>query len=163
MVQQRSSDSTTHPAHTQAERDSILLVIMLHCLLEIATGSVMEWTFHMKGAISFMKSYTQLSETSGRRRSDIFSPQVLELVYSFFSEIDTFLNTTYNDAGNRAGHHWSAQVQSMFPSLGHLSLKISPCMGLSPELLDIISGTTSLAFRRRRKAGNYDQDIHRFF
>lgn len=123
----------------------------------------MEWTFHMKGAISFMKSYTQLSETSGRRRSDIFSPQVLELVYSFFSEIDTFLNTTYNDAGNRAGHHWSAQVQSMFPSLGHLSLKISPCMGLSPELLDIISGTTSLAFRRRRKAGNYDQDIHRFF
>lgn len=51
----------------------------------------------------------------------------------------------------------------MFPFLGHLSLKISPCMGLSPELLDIISGTTNLASMRRCKAANNDQIIHKGF
>lgn len=163
MMQQRSNDSTTHANHTQADRDAILLVIMLHCLLEIATGSVMEWTFHMKGAISIMESYTQLSEASDRRSDGVFSPQVLELVYSFFSEIDTFLNTTYNDREARASRHWSAQVQSMFPFLGHLSLKVSPCMGLSPELLDIISGTTNLAIMRRCELANNEQIIHKEF
>lgn len=105
MMQKRGDNTTTFMAHTQAERDAILLVIMLHCLLEITNGSVMEWTFHMKGAISIMESYIQLSEASGRRRDNIFTLQVLELVYSFFSEINTFLNTTYNDRQDRASHH----------------------------------------------------------
>lgn len=36
-------------------------------------------------------------------------------------------------------------------------------MGLFPELLDIISGTTSLAFLRRREAGNDEQSIYQEF
>ncbi|OKL58135.1 hypothetical protein UA08_06585 [Talaromyces atroroseus] len=147
MVPRCTNDPTLSIAQTQAERDSLLLLAMLHSLLEIATGSVMEWTYHMKGALMIMEFYTRLHRAS--RQENIFSPQVLELVYSFFSENDTFLATTGDkDKHYEENVYWSVQVRGMFPFLGSVPMKLHPCRGLSSELLDIISSTTKLASSR---------------
>jgi hypothetical protein len=68
---------------------------MFHCLLEIASGSIMEWTYHMKGAPLIMKFYTSLNNTTSR---EVFSQGDLESVYSFFLEKGTFLGSTTNTA-----------------------------------------------------------------
>jgi Fungal specific transcription factor domain len=153
MVPQQSGDvESMSLAETQTERDSLLLLVMLHCLLEIASGSIMEWTFHMRGALLIMKFYSELRGPS--RGVSAFSPQVLELVYGFFAEKDIFLATTAHESEEFTRLQWSTEVQSMFPFLGSLSMKIHPCMGLSPELLDIISSITSLARRQRNAEGS---------
>lgn len=64
-----------HLPHTQAEWDATLVVTCRHAaILEIATGSVMKWIFHMKGAVSIMESHTQLSEKEGLKCDEVFSP-----------------------------------------------------------------------------------------
>lgn len=107
----------------------------------------MEWTFHLKGALQIMKSYTQFN---GISRQDIFSPQVLELVYNFFAENETFSATTGGSLNRRSDLQWSTQVQAMFPFLGSQSSKVRPCIGMSLELLDIISTITYLSSTRCR-------------
>ncbi|KAL3462388.1 fungal-specific transcription factor domain-containing protein [Aspergillus heterothallicus] len=144
MVPQNTKDAAITLARTKEERDALLLLVMFHCLLEIASGSTKEWTYHMKGALMIMKFYTAVH---GGLRTDIFSEEVLELVYSFFIEKDTFLGTTLHNADNL---HWSTEVPSMFPFLsGRGSMKVNPCLGLSTELLDIISSISSEVRRRR--------------
>ncbi|KAL2826637.1 fungal-specific transcription factor domain-containing protein [Aspergillus cavernicola] len=143
MIPQHPSDNAICLARTRGERDAVLLLVMFHCLLEIASGSIMEWTYHMKGALLIMKFYTNLRGTAPQ---DVFSQEVLELVYAFFIEKDTFLGTTIR---NKEDLQWSTEVPSMFPFLtSRGSMKVNPCMGLSPELLDIISSISKLAESR---------------
>lgn len=111
-----------HPSHrtqTRGERDARILLVMLQCLLEIASGSLMEWTFHMKGALSIMKFYTKSSGT--RSRQDSFIPSVLELVYNFFAGVDTSLTTT----GNGEEYHCYLQsycIDCIYGACCHLCL-----------------------------------------
>ncbi|KAJ5410687.1 uncharacterized protein N7487_005046 [Penicillium crustosum] len=121
---------TVFPARTRSERDSLLLLVMFHCLLEIASGSVVEWTYHMKGAIRIMKFYT--ANCSSMPRREIFSKEVLELVYTFFIEKNTFLGTCLNisDEGEDSldGIQWSTEVPSVFPFLaGRGRMEVNPC------------------------------------
>ncbi|KAL5343174.1 fungal-specific transcription factor domain-containing protein [Aspergillus crustosus] len=153
MVPQCASDSSISLASSRDERDALLLLVMLHCLLEIASGSIMEWTYHMKGALLIMRFYTRLGSMGNR---NIFSREVLELVYSFFLEKGTFLGTTVTAASSKEDEkcldslEWSTAVPSMFPFLTNCgSMKVNPCLGLSSELLDIISAISDLSRRRR--------------
>ncbi|KAL4940665.1 fungal-specific transcription factor domain-containing protein [Aspergillus oleicola] len=148
MVPQYAGDQEISIAQSTGERDAVLLLVMFHCLLEIASGSVKEWMYHMRGALWIIKFYT----SRGGKSQDAFSHEVLKLVYSFFLERVTFFGTS--TAGDEEEKHldilgWSAEVPAMFPFLtGRGSMKIDPCMGLSPELLDIISSISSLSRRR---------------
>ncbi|KAJ5694965.1 hypothetical protein N7536_005377 [Penicillium majusculum] len=151
---------TVFPARTRSERDSLLLLVMFHCLLEIASGSVVEWTYHMKGAIRIMKFYT--TNCSSMPRREIFSKEVLELVYTFFIEKNIFLGTCLNISNEGEdsldGIQWSTEVPSVFPFLaGRGRMEVNPCMGLSPELLDIIFCISDHA-RRRRVLGHCFDD-----
>ncbi|KAJ5578530.1 uncharacterized protein N7459_007494 [Penicillium hispanicum] len=164
MVSQDSSGQAISLARTRCERDALLLLVMFHCLLEIASGSIMEWTYHMKGAVRIMRYYTN---GCTRRRQEIFSQEVLELVYSFFIEKDTFLNTSTASGSEEEEHldrpQWSTEVPSMFPFLtARGCMKVNPCMGLSPELLDIISCISEQA-RRRRMSDHNSRDISQAF
>lgn len=94
----------------------------------------------MKGAILVMKHYKKRYPA----RNDIFSQEVLKLVHTFFIEKDTFLSTTTFGCGNVTKDtnslRWSAEVPLIFPFLnGRNCTEVDPCMGMSPELLDIIS------------------------
>ncbi|RDW93841.1 uncharacterized protein DSM5745_01163 [Aspergillus mulundensis] len=139
-------------ARTRSERDALLLLVMFHCLLEIASGSIKEWTYHMNGALMIIK----LLNLRGMKQKDVFSQEVVELVYSFFLEKGTFLGTSTSTASRHAegkylgSIQWSTEVPTIFPYLaGRGSAKIDPCMGLSFELLDIISCITDLSLRRQ--------------
>ncbi|KAL2845270.1 fungal-specific transcription factor domain-containing protein [Aspergillus pseudoustus] len=147
MVPQNSNDTAVILARAKGERDALLLLVMFHCLLEIASGSIEEWTYHMRGALLIMKFYTNMNTTSWR---DTFSEEVVELVYTFFIEKGTFLGTTVNTAYDL---DWSTEVPSMFPFLaGRGSMKVNPCLGLSTALLDIISSISHLAWQRRKSS-----------
>lgn len=147
MVPQSTDDrDAISLAETKAERDALLLLVMFHCLLEVASGSIREWTYHMRGALLIIKFYTNLKVKDSR---EVFSHEVLELVYSFFLEKGTFLGTTMTaTTGNdeEDSLEWSTEVPAIFPFLtGRGSVKINPCMGLSHELLDIISSISNQA------------------
>ncbi|KAL4740630.1 fungal-specific transcription factor domain-containing protein [Aspergillus similis] len=151
MVTQDSQAKEVSLGRTKCERDAFLLLIMFHCLLEIASGSIKEWTYHMNGALMVIKFYTN---SGGPERREVFSQEVLELVYSFFLEKGTFLGTTTHTRSSSehrylSSFEWSTEVRAIFPFLtSYGSTKIDPCMGLSPELLDIISCITMLSQRR---------------
>lgn len=166
MLPKSRSDQSGYSARTRCERDSLLLLMMFHCLLEIASGSVVEWTYHMKGAFKIMKYYMNSCSTIPRR--EIFSQEVLELVYTFFIEKNTFFSTSttissveeeiYSD-----GLHESTEVPLRLPFLaGHGRMKVNPCMGLSLELLDIISSISDHARRRRIQGYHFDGDRQTF-
>ncbi|KAJ5559980.1 hypothetical protein N7513_002379 [Penicillium frequentans] len=135
---------------------------MFHCLLEIASGSVVQWTYHMKGAFKTMKFY--MNSCSSIPRREIFSQEVLELVYTFFIEKITFLNTSTTISSIEEkqyldGLHGSTKVPFGFPFLaGHGRMRVNPCMGLSLELLDIISCISDHARRRRIPGHQFDGD-----
>ncbi|KAL4910984.1 fungal-specific transcription factor domain-containing protein [Aspergillus multicolor] len=155
VPQSQVTNDALPPAETKSERDALLLLVMFHCLLEIASGSTKEWTYHMNGALIIIKFYTNLG---GTNRQDIFSQEVVQLVHSFFLEKGTFLGTSTSTPSSQAeGKHlasleWSTEIPNIFPYLaGRGSVKIDPCMGLSFELLDIISCITDLS--RRRQTG----------
>ncbi|KAJ5249083.1 hypothetical protein N7468_000534 [Penicillium chermesinum] len=133
---------------TRCDRDALLLLMMFHCLLEIASGSTQEWTYHMKGAIQVMKYYRNLYPGP---RDVAFSPEVVKFVHIFFIEKDTFLRTTtmpFNDTekDDFDSLRWSTEISSLFPFLNSGNpTRADPCMGLSPELLDIISSINERA------------------
>ncbi|KAL4913458.1 fungal-specific transcription factor domain-containing protein [Aspergillus aurantiobrunneus] len=161
MVPQHTNDETTSIAQTKGERDALLLLVMFHCLLEIASGSTKEWTYHMQGALLIIKFYTNLA---GTNTYGVFSHEVLELVYNFFLEKQTFLGTTtaatvHSNAEEHIDNiEWSTEVPALFPFLtGRGSMKINPCMGLSAELLDIISSISNVA--RKRRTPNISQEF----
>lgn len=164
MVPKNPGDQVISLARTRCERDALLLLIMFHCLLEIASGSTMEWTYHMRGAILIMKYYTNCCSTP---RQGTFSQEVLELVHTFFIEKDTFSSTTTTLSSIQEGKYmeslkWSIEVPSMFPFLNsHHSIKVDPCMGLSLELLDIISCISEQA--RRRLMPSHSSDNSQIF
>ncbi|KAJ6002777.1 hypothetical protein N7451_005324 [Penicillium sp. IBT 35674x] len=115
MLPQGYSDQSGSSARTRCERDSLLLLMMFHCLLEIASGSVVEWTYHMKGAFKIMKFY--MNSCSSIPRREIFSQEVLELVYTFFIEKNTFLSTSTTISGIEEekyldGLHGSTELHS---------------------------------------------------
>jgi hypothetical protein len=118
----------------------------------------------MRGAILVMKYYTNCSSTP---RQNAFSQEVLELVHNFFIEKDTFLSTTTTLSSIQEEKYldslqWSTEVPLMFPFLNsHHSIKVDPCMGLSPELLDIISCISEQA--RRRLMPNHSNDNSQIF
>ncbi|KAL4797584.1 fungal-specific transcription factor domain-containing protein [Aspergillus venezuelensis] len=151
MVPQYAGDEAISIAQTKSERDAVLLLVMFHCLLEIASGSVKEWTYHMRGALWIIKFYTSRDGRDG----NAFSHEVLELVYSFFLERVTFFGTS--TAGGEEGKYqdllgWWAEVPAIFPFLtGRDCMKVDPCMGLSPELLDIISSISTLSRTRHTR------------
>ncbi|KAL4820502.1 fungal-specific transcription factor domain-containing protein [Aspergillus spinulosporus] len=163
MVTRDCRVNAVFPGRTKCERDALLLLVVFHCLLEIASGSIKEWTYHMNGAMMIIKFYTNSSDIA---RRDAFSQEVLELVYSFFLEKVTFLGTTThtrnsNEQRYLSSREWSTEVRSIFPFLtSYESTKIDPCMGLSLGLLDIISCITMLSQRRHTNAATMD---HEFF
>lgn len=142
VVPQPLNDQTAALPGTRCDRDALLLLMMFHCLLEIASGSTSEWTYHMRGAILVMKHYASFYFT---RRDMIFSEEVLKLVHTFFIEKDTFLRTTTIFASDKQAKsfdnfQWSTEVPLIFPFLdSRHCMEVDPCMGLSPELLDVIS------------------------
>ncbi|KAL4754144.1 fungal-specific transcription factor domain-containing protein [Aspergillus terricola var. indicus] len=155
MVTQDSQVKAVPLGRTKCERDAILLLVVFHCLLEIASGSIKEWTYHMSGALMIIKFYTNSNDIA---RGENFSQEVLELVNSFFLEEGTFLGTTTNTRCSNEHRYlssleWSTEVRAIFPFLtSYRSTKIDPCMGLSLELLDIISCITMLSQRRHTNA-----------
>lgn len=64
-----------------ADRDSMLLTILMQCHLEIATGSRHEWTLHLRGAISLMAFFQDQIQ---RPIESIFSSPILQFVDHYF-------------------------------------------------------------------------------
>ena len=58
MVPQCTGVRAVSLTKTKAERDALLLLVTFHCLLEVASGSIREWTYHMRGALLIIKFYT---------------------------------------------------------------------------------------------------------
>lgn len=137
---------SSQPASTNetAAQDSMLLTILLHCNLEIASGSRHEWIAHLKGA----KSVIDYHQSRARKSSSAFSTATLQFVHEYFSLRDVFSATA-----SPQNSHWSLHVpltSTSWEEKTHINVDI----GLSPELLDIISSTTSLArtkFQLRRQ------------
>lgn len=118
MVLQCTGVRAVSLTKTKAERDALLLLVMFHCLLEVASGSIREWTYHMRGALLIIKFYTYPKLKTSR---EVFSHEVLELVYSSFLERGTFLGTTMTaSTGNKEEERyldsleWSTGVPAIF-------------------------------------------------
>lgn len=114
MVPQCTGVRAVSLTKTKAERDALLLLVMFHCLLEVASGSIREWTYHMRGALLIIKFYTN-------PELKVFSHEVLEHIYSYFLERGTFLGTTMTaSTGNKEEERyldsleWSTGVPAIF-------------------------------------------------
>ena len=76
----RSIDDWT----SQCVWDGLLISVMLHSLMEIATNSTSEWAIHTLGGLSIVKRY-------GHKP---FSPEVYRFITDHFSIFEAFLATT---------------------------------------------------------------------
>lgn len=118
MVPQCTGVRAVSLTKTKAERDALLLLVMFHCLLEVASGSIREWTYHMRGALLIIKFYTYPKLKTSR---EVFSHEVLELVYSSFLERGTFLGTTMTaSTGNKEEERYLDSLEWVNRSTSHL-------------------------------------------
>lgn len=121
----------------------------MHCYLEIASGSRHEWIAHLKGAVSLVQFHQQHDQSA----EPIFSSATLEFVHEYFSLRDTFSATALDEKSYSEDRTWNLQIPRPITATKNPS-KINVEIGLSRELLDIISCITSLArskYRLRRQ------------
>lgn len=137
-----------------AQRDSMLLAVLMHCNLEIASGSRHEWTSHLKGARSVIQYHQERTQQAANQ---LFSAAILEFVHDYFSIRDIFSATALSQST-----HWSLQLPSSSPRSWMDMTSINVDIGLSQELLDIISSITILArlkfHLRRMNASRFNQE-----
>ncbi|KAH7158293.1 fungal-specific transcription factor domain-containing protein [Fusarium sp. MPI-SDFR-AT-0072] len=136
----------TYNSISQCERDGLLMAVMLHSLIEIATNSTSEWAIHTLGGLSMVKRY-------GHKP---FSPEVYRFVTDHFSLSEAFLATTGTELEIEDLNGWLVpQRKSMFPVLRsmHGRSQINPYTGLSSELIQNITLITS-TIQRHSGAGS---------
>lgn len=144
------------------DRDSTLLTVLMHCSLEIATGSRHEWTSHLKGAIALIRSHHKNRKDFAEK---VLSDPTLQFVTDYFSSREIFSGTTLNQSIYFKANEWPLNrdaSSSSRPDLLRERRRIHLDIGVCQELLDIISSITTLArkkFRLRREGkSNYDKE-----
>jgi len=149
-------------------RDSILLTVLMHCYLEIASGSRHEWVAHLKGAISVIEYHCSRSHSTSE---PLFSPSILQFVNDYFSLRHTLSATALDQDSYFQNGQWNQQWQIPLPfpsrsdDWSNLTC-INVDIGLSSELLDIISSITSFArlkysLRREGRSGYLEESKFR--
>lgn len=136
----------TYDSTSECERDGLLMAVMLHSLMDIATNSTSEWAVHTLGGLSMVKRYGH----------EPFSPEVYRFVTDHFSLFEAFLATTGTELEIENLNGWLIpQRKSMFPILRsvHGRSQINPYTGLSSELIQNISYITS-TIQRHSAAGS---------
>ncbi|KAK7589919.1 hypothetical protein V3481_008886 [Fusarium oxysporum f. sp. vasinfectum] len=136
----------TYDSISQCEKDGLLMAVMLHSLMEIATNSTREWVVHTLGGLSMVKRYGH----------EPFSPEVYRFVTDHFSLFEAFLATTGTELEIEDLNGWLVpQRKSMFPILRsmHGRSRINPYTGLSSELIQNITSITS-TIQRHSRAGS---------
>ncbi|KIL92301.1 hypothetical protein FAVG1_04710 [Fusarium avenaceum] len=136
----------THDSISECERDGLLMAVMLHSLMEIATNSTREWAVHTLGGLSMVKRYGYKP----------FSPEVYRFVTDHFSLFEAFLASTGTELEIEDLNDWLIpQRKSMFPILRsvHGRSQINPYTGLSSELIQNIVLITS-TIQRHSAAGS---------
>ena len=118
--------------------DSLLVMIMLHSFLEIATDSTSEWVTHMMGALCMVEQHCRGSAAG------IFSPEVVNLVSHHHTLHATFLASTGAQLGRNPIKCITWLQGSPYSSRDPLRSRINCYTGLSLELLDIISSITAV-------------------
>lgn len=144
----------------------MLLTTMMLCYLEIASGGRTRWTAHLKGALSLVRFYQNAfslpdSSVNGSTLPPLFSPQALRFAYDYFALREVFSATTTSNEGHSFDHSndylqdgchccWKTYLPALYPQLLNEDepMRISFHLGLSPELLDIISSVTTLNQRK---------------
>ncbi|RDW77635.1 hypothetical protein BP6252_05688 [Coleophoma cylindrospora] len=146
------------------ERDSVLLTVLMHCYLEIASGSRQEWMTHLNGALSIIHYYQDQTQMTAEA---LFSSSTLKFVREYFSLRDTFSATALDQERYFAKGSWALQLPVCTDFVTEReATRIYIDIGLSQELIDIISATTQLArtkysTRRNETATPSDESFFR--
>jgi len=125
----------------------MLLTILMHCHLEIASGSRHEWTAHLKGAISLMSFFQERNQLPVE---ELFSSPILQFADHYFYTRYAFLATTSEENNYHELDNWVAQVAFTRSHNWQDITRINGHIGVSAELLDIISSTTLLSRCKHR-------------